>query len=1848
LRDIGGGQTLNSFCENDVIEHDNIAILWKDHDRAFGRTWRVNADGTQTSVLIVRPTGERPTSASLDRLSHEYRLKAELGSAWAVRPLDLVRQGDRTVLVLEDPGGEPLERLLGTPLQIDRFLPLALGMARAVRHAHQRGLVHGDLKPVHFVVNEATGSAWLTGFGLAARLPRERETPAPPLLLAGTLAYMAPEQTGRMNRSIDTRSDLYSLGVTIYQMLTGSLPFIAFEPMEWVHCHIARNPVSPDERLAHIPAQISAIVMKLLAKTVGERYQTAAGLEQDLRRCLTQWETQGRIDRFSIGERDIPGRLLIPDKLYGRDREIAKLLAAFDRVVHTGSPELVLVSGYSGIGKSSIVNQLHKVLAPSRGLFAAGKFDQYKRDIPYSTLAQALRNLVRPLLGKSENELREWRDDLREALGQNGRLLIDLVPELELILDEQPPVTELPPQQAQSRFRSVFRRFIGVFACAKHPLALFLDDLQWLDAATLDLIADLLTQSDVRHLMLIGAYRDNEADAMHPLIRKLGAIKMAASKVEEITLAPLGCEDLRQLTADALCCDREQAAPLAQLVHLKTGGNPFFAIQFLQVLAEEELLCFEHEAGCWSWDLKRMRTIGYTDNVVELMVGKLSRLPLECQNALQELACLGNVATEDTLCIVHGTSKEDLHADLREALRSGLVDRLAGAYQFAHDRIQEAAYSLIADQSRAEAHLRIGRLLVAHTPAERREGSIFEIVNQLNRATHLITLREEREKLAEFNLIAGRRAKASAAYASALNYLVAGGALLRDYGWQHRHEVMFALQFERSECEFLTGEAVAAEERLTVLSDRAANAGEKAKVACLRMNVCTTLNRSDRAVALALDYLRRVGIDWSPHPTVEQARREYDRIWSRLGSRTVEDLIDLPLMSDSESLATIEVLTGMWPPAWLTDANLASLTICRAVNLSLERGNCDASCLAYAGLGRIAGTRFGDYQAGFRFGQVGYELVNRRGLVGLQARTLHMFSFVERWRNHVRSSLDLLRRTFEVSNRIGDLLYAAFACNNLTAVLLFAGDPLADVQREAEHGLTFSLRARYGLVADAIVTQLALIRMLRGLTPEFGRLDDELAFEHHLCAGSAAVDECWYWVRKMQARYFAGDYASAVNAASKAQPLLWLATSEEAEFHFYGALSLAAYCEQVPPRERQKHLASLTVHEERLAIWAKNCPENFENRLALVSAEIARLEERELDAQRLYEQAIRSARANGFVHNEAIANELAARFYTARGFERIAQAYLQDARCCYLQWGAHGKVRQLDEMFPHFNIEEAVPNATSTIGMEVEHLDLGTVMKVSQAISGEIVLEKLIDRLMRTALEQAGARRSLFILLEDNSPRMQAEATTADHAVFVQLCDEPVASAALPQTLLRHVLRTRENVVIHHASADSCFQSDPYIVAHQSRSILCLPVISQTRLVGVLYLENDLASGVFVRSRVAVLKLIASQAAITLENARLYRALAQRESKIRQLINANIVGIIIWDLDGRILEANDAFLNIVGYAREDLVSGRLSWTALTPAEWLDYDIQRWVPKLELTDTVEPYEKQYFRKDGSRVSVLIGAAAFEENGRQGVAFVLDLTERKKAEAEARESDLRYRETQMELAHANRAATLGQLTASITHEVKQPIAATQINAAAALRWLDAKPPNQEEARLALAHIIDDAKRASHIIGRIRDLFKKTLPRKDTFDINEAIAEVIKLTRGEAAKHSVKVSTILCEGSPNVVGDRVQIQQVMLNLMVNAIESMSAWSGCPRHMLISTVADLSNHVSIAVEDSGPGLPAHHIERIFDPFYTTKPGGLGMGLSICRSIVEAHGGRLLAVPNMTRGARFQFTVPARPLGGS
>jgi hypothetical protein len=753
--------------------------LWEDGELVLSRgVW----DRESFPLLAAMPSSAQPLPETLARLQHAYALRDELDPAWAARPLRLVTDMGRLTLLSEDPGGEPLLRLLGQPWEITSFLRFAISLAAALARLHERGLIHKDIKPANILVNKATWAVWLTGFGIASRLPRERQAPGSTEAIAGTLAYMAPEQTGRMNRSIDSRNDLYARGVTLYETITGSLPFSASDPLEWIHCHIARPPTPPSERAHGIPGPIEAIILKLLAKSPEDRFQTAAGLEADLRTCLTAWEAHRRIDSFPIGALDVPDKLLIPEKLYGRRAEVDALLSTFDRVEAQGTAEFVLVSGHGGVGKSSLVNELNKLVVPPRGLFAAGKFDQYKRDIPYASLAQAFESLVRGILGRDETELNRWRDTLLEALGPNGQLMVTLIPELAAIIGEPPPIPDLPPQEAQNRFQMVFRRFLSAFAQPKHPLALFLDDLQWLDAATLELIEQLVAEPDVRHLLLVGAYRANEVDPSHALARTLERIRKGGVSVREIALGPLASNDVRRLIADTLRMEPERVRPLAKLVLEKTAGNAFFVNQFLAALAEDGLLAFDSGRRAWKWDIDRIRAKGFTANVADLMAAKLNRLPKATQEALGSLACLGNVAAVATIDLISGTAKEAVHAALWQAVRAGLLHSMDGAYAFIHDRVREAAYVLSPESARTIEHLRIGRLLASLTAPDQRNEKIFDIVNHLNRGAALITRPKERKQVADLNLIAGKRAKSAAAYAAALQYFSAGRGLLGEKG----------------------------------------------------------------------------------------------------------------------------------------------------------------------------------------------------------------------------------------------------------------------------------------------------------------------------------------------------------------------------------------------------------------------------------------------------------------------------------------------------------------------------------------------------------------------------------------------------------------------------------------------------------------------------------------------------------------------------------------------------------------------------------------------------------------------------------------------------------------------------------------------------------------------------------------------------------------------------------------------------------------------------------------------------------------------------------------------------------
>ena len=1453
-------------------------------------------------VLLKIPASAHPTPLLLTRLEREYELARALDSSRIAHPIALERQSGSAVLVLEPGPTRTLASMLGSPMDIQSFLQVAIGINAALAEMHHHELVHKDLKPENVLLDVA-GHVWLTGLGIATRRPRERQTPEPPEVIAGTLAYMAPEQTGRMNRSIDSRSDLYALGATFYQMLTGVLPFTASDAMEWVHCHIARQPIPPSQRVPGIPAPLSAMVMKLLAKTAEERYRSTRGLDADLRHCLAEWESNGRVDSFPPGELDVPDRLLIPEKLYGRKSEIDALLATFDEVVTSGTPALVLISGYSGIGKTSVVDELHKALVPPRGLFAAGKFEQYTRDIPYATLVQALKTLIRQILARGEADVTAWRDSLQKAVSPNGQLIVGLIPDVEFIIGKQPPVPELPPQEAQNRFQMVLQHLIGVFARSEHPLVLFLDDLQWLDAATLQLVEQLVSGQEVHHLLLIGAYRDNEVGSTHPLMRLIEAMRRREVGLHEIVLAPLAIDDVGSLVADALHSDRASALPLARLVHEKTGGNPFFVIQFLKALAEERLIAFDVGAGRWTWDLARIHAKGYTDNVVDLMIGRLGRLPTATLAVLRQFACLGNVSGTATLSMVSGQSEEALHASLWEAERAGLVSHLRDGYAFLHDRIHEAAYALTPESERPALHVRIGRLMASTSSKEDVEKRVFDVVNQLNLGSSLITDPDERCRTAELNLIAGKKAKASAAYASAARYFAAGSTLLQVSGWQAHSELTYELHFQLAECEYLSGQLDVAEQRLSLLLSRAKTAVEKANVCRLQIALHTTRGDMEQAIERGLEGLRLFGLELPSRPTDEQVRQEYAGVWEALGRREISDLMNQSLVQDSEAKAVMGLLAELGTPAIFVRQNLLHLTLARMVRLSIEDGLTSASVWAFVWFGATLVQRnFAQFQAGYRFGKLAYDLMERHAFHGYRPKVCLTFGDnINFYVHHLKTDRDLINLAFQSAVENGDLVWACYSCNHIISNMLSAGDPLEETWDESVRRLEFVRKAKDPNIEDILISQQRFILNLRGLTEHDGTFSggqfNENEFEIRIRDSQMQLIVCWYFILKLQARFIFGDIDAALAAAETAGRLILTSGPDiqGVDYDFFAALAKVERRESAPPEQRGAYSAEISGHLKLLRDWAESCPENFLNRYALVSAEVARISGQELEAEQWYEKAIQSADGNGFFHNGALACELTARFFRARGLGLAADAYLRQAHAGYARWGAQGKVRQLERRYPQLRGERPPLAPLAPIGTfatGVQALDILAVVRASQAISGEIVLDNLLKTLMRTVLESAGARRGYLLLIRDGVLSLAADARVENQNVVVRARKElDLSEAMLPASILDSVSRSRGRVLLDDAASPNPYASDQYFSSQHPRSVLCFPIVKQTRLIGVLYLENDLATHAFTPDRQVVLELLAAQVAISLENALVYEALQEGESKYRRIVDTANEGI---------------------------------------------------------------------------------------------------------------------------------------------------------------------------------------------------------------------------------------------------------------------------------------------------------------------------------------------------------------------
>ncbi|MBP2301168.1 AAA family ATPase [Azospirillum picis] len=1500
---------------NDLAETGPCAtVLATDGETRLLRVTRAD----QPFPILFRmaaPDGRLRSAQPL--LQREHDLAQRLDPAWAVKPLDLLLRPAEAVpplaamepaavLMMADPGGQPLSALAVSTWTLHRRLILAVRITEAVAHLHRHRLLHRDLRPFNLLVGEDL-TVRLTGFGLAGPMPA---TPLPEAAAASERrhqpAYMAPEQTGRMNRPVDRRSDLYALGVVLYELLAGTLPFTANDDAEWVHCHLTRAPVPPAVHAPRLAPVLCDILLRLLAKPAEDRYQSADGLLRDLSDALRLWEIQGHVPVFPIGQRDEPEGLCPPPVLYGREQPAATLLAAFQRVADHGRMGVVLVAGESGIGKSALVRTLQMQVLPPRGVFAAGKFDQGRRDLPYASLSDAFRSLVGGILGLPTVHQDHWRRELREAVGTNGALMTGLIPNLTLLIGEQPAVAALPPREAQHRFDLLFRRVLQVFARPDHPLALVLDDLQWLDRATLDLLDRLLASGGLGHLLLIGAYRSDEVGPGHPLATLIDRVRAADRDIdiEEIGLSPLSPAELRQLVADSLDRQPEDAAPLAGLLHDRTGGNAFFASQLLAALERSGWLGFDRATGCWTWDLLAIETVRQSDDIATLMTERLVPLPRETRCLLVRLACLGSGSRLSTLALASGMPPGDVERFLDRAVADGLLMRTGDDYRFLHDRVQEGAYALVPEDERRSLHLDIARALHADTagavhggvPDDAGGDRLFEMVGQYDQCLSLIESREEREQVAALYLAAGQRAKAASAHGSALTYVQTGLSLLAEAQGVERHRLRFDLERLRAECEFLNGDLDAAERHLIDLIGRAEDPTDRAAITALLVTIYTAIDRSDRAIESCLSYLRDTGVDWPPHPPPELAKREYRVLQSAIGVRPILSLTDLPAAADPASRATLDVLAAALPPAFFSDHNLVCLILCRMANLSLGHGATDASALGFAYLGMVAGPYFGDYAAGYAFGRLGFELAERHGLGRYRARVLMTFAYhVVPWTRDARSERRLLLRAFEEARETGDVTYGGFTSVTLVTSMLASGDPLETVQQTAETRLAYVRQVRFGLCADILTTQIRMLRALRGQTDALGSLDgldfDNAAFEARLLANrSLDIAICWHWIRSLQLSCIAGDMAAAVLAAERAEGLLWTTSGhlEMVEYHFHAGVARAALMDESAGGEWHRHSLALLHHRDQLRDWAGNNPDGFEARFALLEAEAARLEGRSEDAMRGFDRAVQAAQRSALPQVEALANERAAAFYRRSGLPTLELACLREAATCYRRWGATAKVRQIEQRHPVLAVarQDALPApapaALDGAGLEGAGFDgagLATLLETLRAMSDQASVEQVTATLLTLVLEHAGASRGLLILARGEQLRVEAEATTRPSDVSVHLVREDADRFPLPHSMIHGAIRERQAMIVDDTRAAGPFSADPYFQDTDARSLLCMPLVRRKRVVGLLHLENTLATHAFTRKRIDMLTLLGAQAAAALETA----TLEEKEALLKEV-----------------------------------------------------------------------------------------------------------------------------------------------------------------------------------------------------------------------------------------------------------------------------------------------------------------------------------------------------------------------------
>ncbi len=1472
-------------------------------------------DGSRAIVKTLK--SEYPSLGDITRLRHEYQILENLHINTIIQPLGLETYKNGWALFLEDIGAIALsEWMLTHSLSMVKFLEVAIPLVDALSELHNHHIIHKDIKPQNIIINPLTETIQLIDFSIASRLERENPTLTHPDLLEGTLAYMSPEQTGRMNRSVDYRSDFYSLGVTFYELLTGTLPFISNDPLELVHSHLAKIPISPHQVNPEIPQPISALIMKLLSKTAENRYQSTAGLQFDLETCLIQLQTTGEITQFIPGHADKAGQLTIPQKLYGRNAEIYTLLNTFDRVAN-GSTELMLVSGYSGIGKTFLIAEVHKPIVRQRGYFIAGKFDQFKRNIPFASLIQAFQSLILQLLTERNSQIQSWKKRLLSALGNNGQVIIDVIPEVELIIGKQPTVPELGAMESQNRFSRVFKQFIGVFTTKEHPLVVFLDDLQWADSASLKLIELLMTDTESQYLLLIGAYRDNEVSPIHPTVQTIERIEAAGMRVDNIVLQPLHQNHVEELIADTLN-EGIQSKILAELLFNKTGGNPFFLTQLLKALYQEDLLSYDLSLGNWHWNLTQIQAIGITDyNVVELIARNIRKLSEETQEVLKLATCIGSTFNLEVLAIVREQSTSFVAEQLWSALQEGLILPLSNEYKipmvftpeeskeitladvkvdykFLHDRVQQAAYSLIPDEQKKQTHLKVGKLLLQNTTEQERKENIFALVNQLNYGIDLLQSEAEIYELASLNLIAGQKAKAATAYESAVKYLNVGLELLREDSWNQQYQLTFNLHLEAAELEFITTNFERSQYLSDILLIHAKTLLEKVKVYELKIQFDISKNQLRAAIDTGTSVLEMFGVQLkqTPHEGL-----------------MIDNLGDLPVMTDPDKIAAMGILNAILAAAFLGHTAMFPVIISTMISLTIQYGQSAHAAYAYTFYGALLCGGFNDIDSGYRFGKQGIYLLEKFEAKSVQAKIFTVFNaLVRHWKEPLLEGLKCFRIGIQSGLEVGDIEFACHNAANYCNSSFLSGEYLEKLEEEQVKYRDLSQKLKQDFDICHIKIYHQLVESLKVKPVEKFSVKATISeFKKILPYMEAVHNETLlylYYVSEIILSYLFKDYRQSIGSENLASKYAQggLGTMSSVAHNFYYSLALLGLYPNAQPHEQAAYLSNITANQEKMANWAAHCPENFQHKYELVEAEKARVLGQKEQATDYYEQGIRGAKEQGYIQDEALGNELAAEFHLSLGREKIAKTYLTDAYYGYIRWGAKAKVKDLEERYPELldavlNQSPLVPSSetiatithetlTGTSMIDPSILDMASVIKASQAISGEILLPNLLEKLMNILIENAGAEKGALILCQGGEWVIEAQGNPEGVQVMQSVPIHQSSEVAI--AAVEYVIRTQKDVILTDASADEIFNSDGYIRDKKPKSLLCLPILYQGKLNAILYLENNLIAGTFTPRRVEVLKLLSSQSAIALENASLYHTLELKvEARTEELKTKN-------------------------------------------------------------------------------------------------------------------------------------------------------------------------------------------------------------------------------------------------------------------------------------------------------------------------------------------------------------------------